>query len=255
MNDIREIIITAGRTLKQHYFESFSYTEKEKYDFVSEVDLEIEQMLISDLKSIDSGISFYSEECGEIGSQEEARWIIDPVDGTANFIFGVPYFNISICLERNNQIVEAYVYNPITDEMYHSTEGDKTSFLNNKPISVSETNEIRNSLITFGFSANIQNINRYYQEWPLLFTECKKGMGLLSPALNICNVARGRIDCFIDFGSNMEGHAGAALILKNAGGIAANYDLSDWNHKSKGCIMTNKNIFTKVKETRINQMV
>lgn len=248
MDNIREIILSAGGVLKKRYFESFSCAEKEKYDLVSEVDLEIEQMLISDLKSIDSTISFYSEECGEIGNQQGTRWIIDPIDGTANFIFGVPYFNISVCLEKNDQIVEAYVYNPITDEMYYSTEEKKASFLNDKPIHVSETSEIRNSFIVFGFSANLRNINRYYQEWPLLFTDCKKGMGLLSPALNICNVARGRIDCFIDFGSNMEGHAGAALILENAGGSICNYDFSEWSHKTKGCIAASKNFYHRARD-------
>lgn len=250
MGSIREIIVNAGKVLKERYFASFTYNEKGRYDLVSEVDLEIEEILISNLKSIDPSISFYSEECGEVGNQQEKRWIIDPVDGTANFIFGIPYFNISVCQEQNNQIVEAYIYNPISDEMYHSTESEKVSFLNDRLIHVSGVSEVRNSLIAFGFSVNIQNINRYYQEWPLLFTESKKGMGLLSPALNICNVARGRIDCFIDFGSSMEGHAGAALILKNAGGIVINYDMTDWNHKTKGCIVTNKDLFVKVKESR-----
>lgn len=70
-------------------------------------------MLINSLKSINPNISFFSEECGNIsGSKNNMRWIIDPVDGTANFIFGIPYFNISLSLESNNRVIEAYVYNP-----------------------------------------------------------------------------------------------------------------------------------------------
>lgn len=247
MDDIREVIMKAGKKLKESYFESFSYTEKEKYDLVSEVDLKIEDMLVSDLKAIYPDTSLYSEECGEIEGKQGTRWIIDPIDGTANFIFGVPYFNISVCLEKNGQIVEAYVYNPITDEMYYSAEDEKASFLNGKPIHVSGTYNIRDSLIAFGFSANIANINRYHRDWPALFSDCKKGMGLLSPALNICNVARGRTDCFIDFGSSMEGHAGAALILENAGGAIANYDLSKWDYKTKGCAAVNNKLFNVIR--------
>ncbi len=251
MDIIKDIIFEAGKILKERYFESFSYNDKGRFDLVSEVDLEIEEMLINSLKSINQGVSFYSEECGDIsGCQNEMRWIIDPVDGTANFIFGIPYFNISLSLESNNRIIEAYVYNPLTDELYCSSEKNGKAFLNGKQITVSDTCKINRSLVTFGFSANIDNINRYYSEWPMLFKGCRKGLGVLSPALNICNVARGRTDCFIDFGSNMEGQAGAAFILKNAGGIAVNYDFSEWDYRTKGIIAVNSKLLARLKENK-----
>lgn len=250
MDEIKSILINAGKVLKERYFQSFSYNSKGKYDLVSEVDLEIEELLISNLKSIYPNSSLYSEECGEIVDSGALRWIIDPIDGTANFIFGVPYFNISLSLEANKQIVEAYVYNPITYELYYTDQNDNCSFLNNNVLKVSETENVADSLVVFGFSANFVNINRYYNDWQTLFTDCKKGMGLLSPALNICNVARGRTDCFIDFGSNMEGHAGAALILEKAGGTVLNYDLSQWDYTTKGIIAGNKKIMRKLCEKR-----
>jgi fructose-1,6-bisphosphatase/inositol monophosphatase family enzyme len=97
-------------------------------------------------------------------------------------------------------------------------------------------------LVVFGYSANYKNIEKYYEKWHVIFDTCKKGIGFLSPALNICNVARGRIDCFIDFGSSMEGHAAGALILKNAGGIIYNYDLTEWDHTTNGIIAINNNL-------------
>lgn len=248
MDEVKSIIIDAGKVLKERYLESFSYKEKGKYDLVSEVDVEIEELLITKIKSIYPNTSIYSEECGEMCDSKSHKWIIDPIDGTANFIFGVPYFNISLSLEVDNQIVEAYIYNPITDELYYTDQTDDYSYLNGKVLQASETDNISEALIVFGFSANFTNISSYYKDWQILFTDCKKGMGLLSPALNICNVARGRTDCFIDFGSSMEGHAGAALILEKAGGTALNYDLSQWDYRSKGIAAGNRKIVTKLCE-------
>jgi myo-inositol-1(or 4)-monophosphatase len=247
MDEVKSIITNVGRVLKERYSQSFSYNEKGRYDLVSDVDLEIEELLISNLKSIYSESSLYSEECGEMTNSGSLRWIIDPIDGTANFIFGVPYFNISLSLEVEKQIVEAYILNPMTDELYYTDQTDNCSYLNDKILQVSGTENIADTLIVFGFSANFTNINRYYNDWRHLFTDCKKGMGLLSPALNICNIARGRTDCFIDFGSNMEGHAGAALILQKAGGTVLNYDLSQWDYTNKGIVAGNMGIIGKMK--------
>lgn len=241
MKDIKNIIISAGEILKKEFFNLKSYSTKEKYDLVTRSDLLIENILIDELCREYPDYSIYSEEIGSIVKSNERRWIIDPIDGTANFIFGVPYFCISICLESLGVITEAYVYNPITEELYYSgSEG--RSFLNGNEIRASENGELENCLAVFGFSANHNNIERYYKEWAIIFESAKKGMPLLSPALNICNVARGRTDCFIDFGSSMEGHAAAAHILKNAGGRIYNYDLSEWNFKSKGVIATNSSL-------------
>lgn len=126
--------------------------------------------------------------------------------------------------------------------MYYSVKDKNKSFLNDEEIKVSETEDISDALIAFGFSVNYENITKYYNNWRYIFENCKKGMPLITPALTICNVARGRIECFIDFGCSMEGHAAAALILKNAGGQVFNYDFSDWDHKRKGIIATNGKI-------------
>lgn len=239
---IKDIILKAGTELKKQYFSLSAFSEKERFDLVSESDLHIEKMIIDDLIRLYPDYSIYSEEAGEIRKSSEKCWIIDPIDGTADFIFGVPYFAISICSEINGEIHEAYVYNPISDEMYWSSKQEGISYLNSKPIKVSDTSEIRDSLIAFGFSANYKNIKRYHDDWGYAFDNCKKGMPLISPALTICNVARGRIDTFIDFGCSMEGQAGAALILKNAGGALYNYDFSLYSHRNKGIIATNGKI-------------
>ncbi|OGO81588.1 MAG: hypothetical protein A2Y21_05175 [Clostridiales bacterium GWC2_40_7] len=239
---IKDIILKAGAELKKQYFTFSACSEKERFDLVSESDLHIEKIIIDDLSRLYPDYSIYSEETGEIRKSSEKYWILDPIDGTADFIFGVPYFGISICSEIDGEICEAYVYNPMSDEMYWTNRQEGISYLNGKPIKASGTSQIRDSLIAFGFSANYKYINQYYDEWGYVFDNCKKGMPLIGPALTICNVARGRIDAFIDFRCSMEGQAGAALILKNAGGALYNYDFSHYNHRDKGIIATNGTI-------------
>lgn len=239
---IKEILRNAGTELKKHYYSINNSETKERFHLVTESDLIIEKLIIDELKNHYKDYSIYSEEIGSIAGDKNFRWIIDPIDGTADFVFGVPYFAISICLEIDNKISEGYVYNPISEEMYYSISGEGKSYLNNKEITVSETIDISDSLIAFGFSANYSNIERYYTEWKPVFENCKKGMPLIAPALSICNVARGRIEGFIDFGSSMEGHSAAALILKNASGQVYNYDFSEWDHKKKGILATNGKI-------------
>ncbi len=239
---VKDIIIKAGKELKKRYYNIKASQVKEKFHLVTESDWLIEEMLIQELKRFYPDYSIYSEETGAMEGNSSERWIIDPIDGTADFVFGVPYFAISICLERNGEVCEGYVYNPISEELYYSIAEQKKSFLNGEVINVTETEDINDALVAFGFSANYTNIAKYYQHWSYVFENCKKGMPLITPALTICNVARGRIDVFIDFGCSMEGQSAAALILKNAGGHVLNYDFSDWEHRQKGIIATNGKI-------------
>jgi fructose-1,6-bisphosphatase/inositol monophosphatase family enzyme len=236
---VKDIVINAGNELKRQYYSIQASRAKEKFDLVTESDLLIENMIVQELKQRYPDDSIYGEEMGVIEGNGHNRWIIDPIDGTADFVFGVPYFAISVALERNGEICEGYVYNPISEEFYYSTKDQKKSFLNDEEIQVSTTGNIPDALVAFGFSTNYEKITQYYRQWECLFENSKKGLPLITPALTLCNVARGRIDIFIDSGCSMEGQAAAGLIVKNAGGHVYNYDCSDWDHRSKGIIASN----------------
>lgn len=236
---IRELLYEAGALLKKDFYALESSESKEKFDLVTASDIKIEDFIIKRLKAQFPDYSIYSEEMGEIRNSGAKKWIIDPIDGTANFVFGVPYFSISISLETDGELVEGHVYNPLSEEYYFSSVQSGKSFLNGEVIKVSSTCTIEESLIAFGFSANYKYINDYYNDWKHLFENSKKGMPLISPALNLCNIARGRIDAFLDFGCSMEGQSAGALILKNAGGKLLNYDFSQYDHRVKGIIATN----------------
>lgn len=238
MNEIRKVIVEAGGILKNKYFSSFTVHEKEKGHLAADTDIEVELFLKEQLKNIDKSIGFYGEETGGKESGEQ-RWIVDSLDGTANFIFGVPYFCTSIALEKDKRIILAMVYSPVTDELFEACDKNPGAFCNGTPIHVSVINYLQEARVVFGFSANFKNISRYHSEWGVVFDKCQKGLGLLSPALNLCNVARGRINAFIDFGCSMEGQAAGGYILEKAGGKILNYDKSIWNHCEIGVIATN----------------
>jgi len=239
MKAVRTILREAGGLLRTRFRHSVHYEAKARYDLVSDVDREVEALMLARLGEIDPDAAVHSEEVGAVGRPGRSRWILDPLDGTANFIFGVPYFSISLGLEQRGRIVAGYVYSPIADELYHTSGIDGEACLNGQPIAVSKTQSLDEALVVFGFSAQMDRIQRYRDDWPDLFERCRKGLGLLAPSLNICNVARGRIDGFIDHGSSMEGHAAAALILANAGGVVRNYDRSEWDHRSQGIVAVN----------------
>jgi myo-inositol-1(or 4)-monophosphatase len=239
---IETIIKSTGNILRSEFEFLKSSSMKDKFDLVTSSDIKIEKMLIDYIATHFPDDSIYSEEAGSIGKASNRRWIIDPIDGTSVFVFGVPYFAISIALETENGIEEGYVYNPFSEEFYHSSKKDRCSYLNNKPIRVSRTSSIDESLVAFGFSADKTNIIRYLEEWGNLMASCRKALPLVTPSLTICNVARGRIDAYIDFGSSMEGKAAASLILQNAGGRISGYDSSSFDFREKGHICTNGNI-------------
>jgi myo-inositol-1(or 4)-monophosphatase len=236
MNDI---IITAGNILKQGFFEFQNFREKERGHLLSEYDLIVNDYLISAIQKKYPDDSIYSEECEEVAGSSVHRWIIDPIDGTAYFIFGEPYFSISAAREKDGEIIESHVLNPVTGDYYYSDAIDKKSFLNGTQIKVSEISDVKNSLVSFGFSVNMKAIREYYEDWKYLFDNCKKGIPWICPALSICNVARGRIEVFIDKGCSFEGQAAASLILKNAGGMMTNYDGTVYDVTSKGGVFTN----------------
>jgi myo-inositol-1(or 4)-monophosphatase len=247
---VREQLIQAGRKLKGAFGGNMVSVEKARFDLVTEMDVQIERMLIADLRAHYPRDSFVGEETGQTPGSSDARWLIDPIDGTTNFVMGEPYFAISLARIYGEEVVEAYVYNPISEELYWSTAEGGVSYLNAECIRVSATEHLRDALIAFGFSARIEAIQRYYEEWTTIWQGCRKGVGWVVPSLSLCNVARGRIDAFIDFGASPVGKAAGALILANAGGTVSSYDLTTHDMESCGVVGCTPCLFAVLKESR-----
>jgi myo-inositol-1(or 4)-monophosphatase len=236
-NMIKSIIMEAGSNLRKLYNQVIEVTEKDPKDFVTSADIEINEYIIQRIKEFDDKSNIYSEE-DENRQFKRNQWIIDPIDGTANFILGIPHFSISITYIKNYEPIAAYIYNPMTQELFW-TEPHYSAMLNDNEIRVSQRHAIENQYGLIGFSANMNNINKYVRDYPDYFNETRKSIGILSPSLSICAVARGKADYFIDFGCSPEGKVGGALILQKAGGRIYNYDKTEYDYKSVGIFATN----------------
>ena len=212
------IMIKAAEKASRALIRDFGEVEKLQVsikgpaNFVSNADLKAEKIIIEELKKARPYYSIISEEDGsETNKDTNNVWIIDPIDGTTNFLHGVPHFAISIALKSENEIVSGIIYDPIKDEMFYA-EKDKSAFFNNQRIRVSQKREINGCLFATGGKSNNQI------DLPVRNTG--------SAALDLAYVAAGRYDGYFQNGLNLWDIAAGLIILKEAGGIINEIDLS-----------------------------
>ncbi len=207
--------------------EKLQISVKGPSDFVSNADTKAEKIIINELMKSKKNYSIISEEDGsKINSDTENVWIIDPIDGTTNFLHGVPHFAISIALKSNNEIVSGLIYDPIKDEMFYA-EKNNGAFFNNQRIKVSKKKDINNCL--FGTGGKISEIDMITR---------KSGCA----ALDMAYVAAGRYDGYFQNNLNLWDIAAGIIIVKEAGGIVNEVNLSE-----------NDNIKIKASSAAINQ--
>ena len=208
--------------------EKLQISVKGPSDFVSNADTKAEKIIINELMKAKKNYSILSEECGsKINSDSENVWIIDPIDGTTNFLHGVPHFAISIALKSNNEIISGLIYDPIKDEMFYA-EKNNGAFFNNQRIKVSKKKDIESCLFGTGGKKKIEVD---------LITR-KSG----SAALDMAYVAAGRYDGYFQNNLNLWDIAAGIIIVKEAGGIINEINLSE-----------NDNIKIRASSTAINE--
>ena len=216
--------------------ENLQVSKKGPTDFVTNSDLKVEKIIIEELKKARPNFSFLSEENGfENNKDKKNTWIIDPIDGTVNFLHGVPHFAISIALKSNDEIVSGLIYDPIKDEMFFA-EKNNGAFYNNHRIRVSSKNNINDCL----FATN--NSLKFDLEFPNRKTGCA--------ALDMAYVASGRFDGYFQNNLNLWDIAAGIILIKEAGGFINDIDLN--NFKNIKVIASNLNISSKFQEKLSN---
>ena len=192
--------------------EKLQVSKKGPTDFVTNADLKAEKIIIEELKKARPNYSFLSEEKGKNNNKDTNNvWIIDPIDGTVNFLHGIPHFAISIALKSNNEIISGLVYDPIKDEMFFA-EKDNGAFLNNHRIKVSNKNKINECLFATGGKIE----SEYF------LPSRKSGCA----ALDMAYVASGRYDGYFQNNLNLWDIAAGIVLVKEAGGLLNEIDLS-----------------------------
>ena len=198
-------------------------TIKQASDFVTRVDRESEQLIINTIKQKFPEHLFLAEESVKDPGTGEYRWIIDPLDGTTNFIHGYPVFSVSIALEYNKEIILGAIFDPIRDELFTAEQGSG-SFLNGQPVNVSAISELENSLITTGFPFRRKNfIDNYLKLFKNIFHKVSDIRRAGSAALDLAHLACGRCDAFFEIGLSAWDVAAGSIIIKEAGGIITDF--------------------------------
>jgi myo-inositol-1(or 4)-monophosphatase len=216
--------------------EKLQVSKKGPFDFVTNSDLRVEKIIIEELKKAKPNYSIICEENGfENNKDKNNTWIIDPIDGTINFLHGIPHFAISIALRSNNEIVSGLIFDPIKNEMFFA-EKDNGAFFNNHIIRVSKKNELNNCLFATGGKIN--------QETDLPYR--KSGCA----ALDMAYVAAGRYDGYFQHNLNLWDIAAGIILVKEAGGMLNEIDLS--NNKDIKIIASSAVINSKLLEKLAN---
>ena len=218
------IMIKASEKASKNLIRDFGELEKLQvstkgpYDFVTNADLKAEKIIIEELTKSKRDYSIISEESeNEISNDKNNTWIIDPIDGTTNFLHGVPHFAISIALKSNNEIVSGLIYDPIKDEMFYA-EKNNGAYLNNQRIRVSNKKKIDNCLFATGGN-NIEQI-KFKKNATLRRTG--------SAALDMAYVAAGKFDGYFQKNLKIWDIASGIILIKEAGGIINDIDINKY---------------------------
>lgn len=220
-----EVAKEAGKIQMSH-FGNISSLEKKStnYDLLTEADKQSEDYIIKQISLKYPQHSILSEEQGETNNSSEYKWVIDPLDGTTNFVHNLPIFAVSIGLQQNNRTICAVVYNPAADKCFYA-EKDKGAYLNKDKLSITSSVTLSDSLISTGFP--YLHDNRYdlsFEIFKELYGKTRGIRRLGAAALDLCFVAMGRFDAFYEFELKPWDICAGSLIVSEAGGI-----VSDWN--------------------------
>jgi myo-inositol-1(or 4)-monophosphatase len=212
----------AGEVLRTGFGSQHSVRYKGEVDLVTEVDEQAEQVIREILLGAFPAYGMLAEEGGALVGEEDAHWIVDPLDGTTNYAHQLPIFCVSIALERSGEVVLGVVHDPIREETYVAERGGGAT-LNDEPIKVSNTEELIQALIATGFPYDRAEMPEAIELFGR-FTATTQGMRRLgSAALDLCYVASGRLDGYYERGIWPWDLAAGALILEEAGGKVTDY--------------------------------
>ena len=227
--------------------EKLQVLEKGPGDFVTASDKRVEKIIMKELEK--SEYSILSEETGVVeGKDKDKRWIIDPIDGTFNFLNGLPHFAISVAYEEKSEIISGIIFDPIKNEMFFAEKG-KGAYLNNSRIRVSNKSDFKNAcLVTGGPKFTSKKRKFIFEEYQKVSTEIhgyirKSG----SAALDLAYVAAGRFDGYWQREINYWDIAAGLILIRESGGFVNNLNDDTFIQKKIDIIATNSKIHKELK--------
>ena len=231
MNVMTAAVLKAGRGLKRDLgeVENLQVSVKGPGDFVTAADRRSERTLFEELSRVRPGYGFVMEESGRHeGSDRSHTWHVDPLDGTTNFLHGIPIFAISVGLEREGQLVAGVVYNPATDDMYFAERG-QGAYHNNRRLRVAARRDIGEALVTCGIPAlgRAQLHPRFKAEMGEVMARAGVLRRFGAAALDLASVAAGSSDAYWERGVRSWDVAAGTVLVREAGGFVSSADAGE----------------------------
>ncbi|MCD2174098.1 inositol monophosphatase family protein [Rhizobium sp. C4] len=227
LNVMVQAAFKAGKSLSRDFGEvqNLQVSVKGPGDYVSQADRKAEKIVKDELLKARPTYGFLGEESDEIkGTDGAHRWIVDPLDGTTNFLHGIPQFAVSIALERNGEIVAGVIFNPATDELYTAEKGGG-AFLNDRRLRVAARKELSDSVITCGVPhLGRGNHGKFLVELRHVMGEVSGIRRFGAASLDLGYVAAGRCDGYWETGLAAWDIAAGILLIKEAGGWVSDFD-------------------------------
>lgn len=226
--------------------DNLKVTTKAVNDFVSDVDRQAEQAVIETIKKSYPDHAIKAEENGEIQGNKDFQWIIDPLDGTTNFLHGFPQFAVSIAFKQNGRLTQGVVFNPVNQELFTASRGEG-AMLNDRRIRVSAQKGLEGALLGTGFPfKDQQHLDTYLETFKALFPMTAGIRRPGSAALDLAFVAAGRLDGFWEIALNEWDMAAGALLVREAGGLVSDFAGGDDYLETGNVVAGNPKVFKEI---------
>lgn len=207
----------AGKLLRQNFGRPQRVNAVAAHDIKLQIDIQTQELITKLLLKEFPKHALYGEE-GIVGDQaSEHQWIVDPLDGTVNYFYGIPHFCVSIALRLRNEVMVGVIYDPIRSEMWKGQKGE-TSKLNGDPVHVSDRADLAEAVVSVGLAKTGETINANFPLLQQMVHRVRKCRVLGSAALDMAYVACGRLDAYIEQGISLWDIAAGWLLVENAGG-------------------------------------
>ncbi len=229
LNELLKTAVSAARLAGDIIIKNLGHLSKEDvqtkqaFDFVTKVDRWSEAVIMQTIREKFPSHRFLTEETLKQEDTGDYRWIIDPLDGTTNFIHGYPMFSVSIALEYKSEIIMGVVFDPLKDELFHAVKGGG-SYLNNHTISGSATTDLGRSLVATGFPFRSKEmIDQYLRAFKNIFLEVSDIRRAGSAALDLAYIAAGRLEGFFELNLSPWDIAAGSILITEAGGAITDF--------------------------------